>query len=114
MLINLSKFVFESERPIRVIHSTQFERGVLAAIGIGLAGVYDTLEVSRRVRGREMAGGHRLAVVCQRELGVEMDKSARTSNCGRRPLDAEQIRYAALDVEVLLRLYECFSKTGCR
>lgn len=101
--------VFEAERPTKVIHNARFERGVLAAIGIGLAGVYDTLEVSRRVRGREMAGGHRLAVVCQRELGVEMDKSAQTSNWGRRPLDAEQIRYAALDAEVLLRLYECFS-----
>ena len=102
--------IFASERPTKIIHNARFERGVLASIGIELRGVYDTLEASRRLRGRELAGGHRLAVVCERELGVSMDKSAQTSNWGRRPLDAEQIRYAALDAEVLLQLYDCFAQ----
>jgi ATP-dependent Lhr-like helicase len=100
--------VLGAERPIKVIHNARFERRVLAALGIGIGGVYDTLEVSRRIRGRDALGGHSLAMVCERELGLVLDKSAQTSNWGRRPLDGEQIRYAALDAEVLLRLYERF------
>jgi ribonuclease D len=50
-------------------------------------------------------------MLCERELGAALDKGAQTSNWSRRPLDAEQIRYAALDVEVLLALYDHFSRT---
>jgi ribonuclease D len=45
-------------------------------------------------------------MVCERELGVSLDKGEQTSDWGRRPLDAEQIRYAALDAEVLLGLFD--------
>ena len=44
--------------------------------------------------------------MCERELGVVLDKSAQTSMWTRRPLDPEQVRYAAMDAEVLLGLYE--------
>jgi ribonuclease D len=70
------------------------------------------LEASRRVRGREALGGHSLAVVCERELGFTLDKEAQTSNWSRRPLDAEQLRYAALDAEVLLLLHEKLGAGG--
>ena len=48
-------------------------------------------------------------MVCERELGISLDKSSQTSNWSRRPLDADQLRYAALDAEVLLVLYDRFS-----
>ena len=51
-------------------------------------------------------GGHGLAMVCERELGVSLDKGEQTSNWSRRPLDADQLRYAALDAEVLLALFD--------
>lgn len=92
--------------PIKVIHNARFEQRVLAALGIELGGVFDTLEASRRVHGREVLGGHSLAMVCERELGFTLDKGEQTSNWSRRPLDAEQLRYAALDAEVLLLLHE--------
>ncbi len=98
--------------PIKVIHHARFERRVLAAVGIALDGVFDTLEASRRTRGPDVLGGHGLAMVCERELGVVLDKSAQTSNWSRRPLDAEQLRYAALDAEVLLALYERLGSLG--
>jgi len=79
---------------------------VLAAVGTELGGVFDTLEASRRVRGREAIGGDSLAMVCERELGFTVDKASQTSNWSRRPLDAEQLRYAALDAEVLLHLHQ--------
>jgi ATP-dependent Lhr-like helicase len=98
--------VLASARPLKVIHNARFERRVLAAVGIALAGVVDTLEVSRRVRGREALGGHSLAVVCERELGMPLDKSEQTSDWSHRPLTADQLRYAAVDAEVLLVLHE--------
>lgn len=97
-----------SSRPAKVIHNARFERRVLATIGLELEGIYDTLEASRKLRGADVLGGHSLAMVCERELGFGLDKSAQTSNWARRPLSAEQIRYAALDAEVLLRLHERF------
>lgn len=94
--------------PVKVIHNARFERRVLAAIGVALDGVFDTLEASRRTRGVDALGGHSLAMVCERELGVVLDKSSQTSNWSRRPLDGEQLRYAALDAEVLLALHVRF------
>ncbi|MGA3124606.1 MAG: DEAD/DEAH box helicase [Polyangiaceae bacterium] len=100
--------VMNTPRPQKVIHNARFERRVLAAVGIALDGVFDTLEASRRVRGKDAMGGHGLAMVCERELGVSLDKGEQTSNWSRRPLDADQLRYAALDAEVLIGLYERF------
>jgi len=101
--------VLNGPRPIKVIHNARFELRVLAAAGIALDGVVDTLEASRRARGRDALGGHSLAMVCERELGIVLDTSSQTTNWSRRPLDADQLRYAALDAEVLLGIYERFA-----
>jgi ATP-dependent Lhr-like helicase len=98
--------VMNAPRPQKVIHNERFERRMLARAGIGLAGLIDTLEASRRLRGADALGGHALAMVCERELGVTLDKSEQTSNWGLRPLSADQLRYGALDAEVLLALHD--------
>ena len=72
----------------------------------------DTLAVSRERRGRKLAGGHGLKAVCDRELGVKLDKTWQTSDWTRRPLEAGQLAYAAIDAEVLLRLHEHFASAG--
>lgn len=100
--------VLSGPAPLKVIHNARFERRVLATLGIALDGVFDTLEASRRVRGVDALGGHGLAMVCERELGISLDKAEQTSNWSRRPLDADQLNYAALDAELLLPLYERF------
>lgn len=104
--------VMNGVRPTKVIHNARFERRVLAAVGIAIDGVFDTLEASRRARGSDALGGHSLAMVCERELGIVLDKSSQTSNWSRRPLDADQLRYAALDAEVLLALHARFKDVG--
>ncbi|WP_437637206.1 DEAD/DEAH box helicase [Sorangium sp. So ce854] len=104
--------IFSGSVPVKVIHNARFERRVLAGIGIALDGVFDTLEASRRARGADALGGHSLAMVCERELGIVLDKTSQTSNWSRRPLDVDQLKYAALDAEVLLALYERFNELG--
>jgi ATP-dependent Lhr-like helicase len=102
--------VLESSRVLKVIHNAAFERSVFQRVNVDIVNVFDTLTVSRELRGRKIDGGHSLAAVCQRELGITLDKSAQTSDWRRRPLSARQQSYAALDVEVLLRLHERLSK----
>lgn len=101
--------VFGKPVPTKVIHNARFERRVLAQAGIDIAGVFDTMEVSRRIRGKDVLGGHSLAMVSERELGLSLDKSEQTSDWSRRPLDGDQMRYAALDAEILLVLHQRLS-----
>ncbi|HZO14678.1 MAG TPA: DEAD/DEAH box helicase [Polyangiaceae bacterium] len=98
--------VLENPAIAKLIHNARFERRALAKLGFDLQNVVDTLELSREARGRHALGGHGLAVVSERELGVSLDKTAQTSNWARRPLTEEQMRYAAADAEILLRIHE--------
>ena len=90
----------------KLIHHAPFEHEVLGRQGFTLDGVIDTREVS--IRLRRTARGHSLREVCARELGVELDKREQTGDWTRRPLTESQVTYAALDAEVLLRLFAHF------
>ena len=98
--------------PTKVIHNAPFERRVLGEQGIDVAPVFDTLKSSRAVRGRRKK--HDLGSVCERELGRKLNKTMQTSDWSRRPLSKQQITYAALDAEVLLDLYDVFTKDQLR
>ena len=100
--------VFNNPKQRIVIHNASFERRILGLLDITLSNVVDTLKLSRNSRGRRHTGGHSLKVVCERELGLTLDKECQTSDWSLRPLRQAQIDYAALDVEVLLALYKCF------
>ena len=91
---------------VKVVHNASFEKQVFRRYGGEIANVVDTLALSRIRRGREAEGGHSLAASCRRELGIDLDKSEQTSDWMRRPLTARQLAYAALDVEVLLPLWD--------
>ena len=56
------------------------------------------------------SSGHSLREVCARELGVELDKREQAGDWTRRPLTESQVTYAALDAEVLLRLFAHFEE----
>lgn len=98
--------VLESPRVQKVIQYAQFERDVMARVGVDVANVFDTCVGSKMRHGTKALGGHSLAALCERGLGVHLDKAEQTGNWRRRSLTAEQVAYAALDVEVLLRLYD--------
>ncbi len=97
--------LFASSDITKLIHNASFERSVLIKYGLDLLGVVDTLQLSRKVRGRKLEGGHSLKIVCERELGINLNKSCQTSDWSQRPLTEEQVAYAALDAEVLLALH---------
>jgi ATP-dependent Lhr-like helicase len=102
--------LLESSAVLKIIHNATFERSVFQRLGIGIENVFDTLAVSRRLRGRGIDGGHGLRAVCARELELALDKGAQTSDWTRRPLSERQLAYAALDVEVLLPLHRRFAR----
>lgn len=90
---------------LKLIHNASFERSVLGAHGLTIEPVLDTLERSRAARGRTAEGGHSLKAVCARELGIALPKNEQTSDWTTRPLTPTQRDYAALDAELLLKLF---------
>ncbi len=100
----------ESDAVQKLIHNAGFERSVLARSNLPLANVFDTMTASRRLRGKRVEGGHDLAAVCKRELGITLDERPQRSDWTRRPLTEQQVRYAAMDVEVLVDLHDVFAR----
>jgi exonuclease III len=102
------KRLLEDSKITKVIHHAAAERTALGRLGFTIINVYDTEKASRRLRGGR--AGHTLAEVCERELGVGVDKTEQRSNWATRPLTAKQMDYAAIDAEVLVALHAEFEK----
>ncbi|MBK9069389.1 MAG: hypothetical protein IPL79_00035 [Myxococcales bacterium] len=79
-----------------------------------MSDIFSTMDASAHAHGAEALGGHNLAMVCKRELGVSLDQVEDTSNWSRRPLGADQLHRAARDVEVLIALYERLKDVGVK
>lgn len=92
----------------KVIHNALFEEQMLGKHGVRIANIFDTLPASRAKYKRGSVDGHHLGAVCERELGIYLDKTLQTSDWTQRPLSREQLDYAALDAEVLLTLHRVF------
>ena len=102
--------VLENKSIIKIIHNASFEKRVFKQYGYEIENVFDTLAISRKIRGMKISGGHTLQSVCSRELDVKMDKSQQCSNWILRPLSQRQLDYAYLDSKVLIDLYAIFTK----
>lgn len=102
------KALMENDGVEKVIHNAFFEEQMLGKHGIKIHNVFDTLHHSRGKHKKSPGLSHKLGDVCERELGIYLDKSNQTSDWTLRPLAADQILYAAIDVEVLVDLYPIF------
>jgi DNA polymerase I-like protein with 3'-5' exonuclease and polymerase domains len=100
-----------------VIHNAAFDLGFLHQLGHEHEGeVIDTMVLSQLIyaganvpplkKGRT---SHALGDVCQRELGVALDKSFQTADWGGE-VTQEMVEYAARDAEVLIPLHQRLMK----
>ena len=95
-----------------VIQYAHFEKRILGKAGFTLTSIFDTWAASRARHGVKAIGGHSLVAVAERELGIVISKEQQTSNWARRPLSFEQVRYAALDAELMIDLHSVFHDDG--
>jgi ribonuclease D len=83
-----------------VLHAASQDLPCLAELGLRPAAVFDT-ELAARLAGLDRVG---LAALVEELLGYQLLKGHGAADWSRRPLPAEWLTYAALDVELLLPL----------
>jgi ribonuclease D len=83
-----------------VLHAADQDLPCLAELGMTPPRLYDT-ELAGRLAGFDRVN---LAAMVQRLLGLQLMKGHGAADWSKRPLPAEWLNYAALDVEVLLEL----------
>jgi ribonuclease D len=85
-----------------ILHAAHQDLPCLAEIGLHPARVFDT-ELASRLAGLERVG---LASVVELLLGFTLEKGYSAADWSTRPLPQDWLRYAALDVELLIELRE--------
>ena len=88
-----------------VLHAASQDLPCLTELGLRPAAVFDT-ELAARLVGHERVG---LGTLVEQLLGYQLRKGHGAADWSRRPLPAEWLAYAALDVELLLPLAEALT-----
>ncbi len=83
-----------------ILHAADQDLPCLAEVGLRPRKLYDT-EMAGRLAGFERVN---LAAMVQRLLGLGLVKGHGAADWSKRPLPADWLNYAALDVEVLIEL----------
>jgi ribonuclease D len=105
--IEAARFLMEDPEVLLVAHNARFDEGVLRGYGFAVEGMVDTLKLSRRTLS---LSSHSLASVAHHLFGISLDKQWQRSDWRRRPLEREQLDYAALDAVIALRVFEAFAE----
>jgi ribonuclease D len=96
-LTPLNEVIYEHEW---VLHAASQDLPCLAEVGLRPSRLFDT-ELGARLAGYERVG---LAAMVEMVLGFNLEKGHSSADWSQRPLSEEMLRYAALDVEVLVAL----------
>jgi ribonuclease D len=83
-----------------ILHAATQDLPCLAEVGLRPHALFDT-ELAGRLLGRERVS---LAALAESELGEHLEKGHGATDWSKRPLSPAQLRYAALDVELLIDL----------
>lgn len=83
-----------------ILHAADQDLACLAEVGLRPPRLYDT-ELAGRLAGFDRVN---LAAMVQRLLGLGLAKGHGAADWSKRPLPADWLNYAALDVEVLIEL----------
>ena len=95
----------------KVIHNASYDATRLQRhYDIVTSPIYDTMLAARRSGEKKCS----LKAQAAAHLGLELDKDEQRSDWSRRPLSAEQLRYASLDAVCALLLYEKQLARGLR
>lgn len=95
--------LIEDPSAMMAAHSARFDDGVLRNAGFAVAGLVDTLRLSRRTLHLKSFS---LASVSDHLFGVRLDKTYQLSDWRKRPLSREQLDYAALDAQIALQVFQ--------
>lgn len=87
----------------KIVHVASFQKAQFRKYAITLAGAIDTRVLAREIYPELLS--YSLQACVFEILGNEMSKAQQTSPWYSRPLLPEQIEYAALDAEIVLKLY---------
>jgi ribonuclease D len=93
-----------------VLHAAHQDFPCLGEVGLHADRLFDT-ELAARLAGFERVG---LAHVTARLLGFTLEKGYSAADWSTRPLPADWLRYAALDVELLIELREMLAQELAR
>lgn len=95
----------------KAIHNASFDAVRLARhLGIATSPVHDTMLAARRSGEKKCS----LQAQVRTHLGFDLDKTEQQGDWSRRPLDPEQLQYAALDAACTLILFEQQIARGLR
>ncbi|MDX2032254.1 MAG: bifunctional 3'-5' exonuclease/DNA polymerase [Blastocatellia bacterium] len=98
--------LLERPRPVKIAHNAKFDaKFLMRHCGIRLGAAFDTYLASQLISAGDDSDRHGLEPVVRRFLGVELDKTAQTSDWSQA-LSERQLEYAARDAAVLLPLRE--------
>ncbi|MFM1966112.1 MAG: hypothetical protein RL134_1837 [Actinomycetota bacterium] len=85
-----------------ILHAASQDLPCMRDVGLVPETIFDT-ELAARLLGRERVG---LGPLVESELGLHLAKGHGAADWSKRPLPDDWLRYAALDVEVLVDLYD--------
>ena len=98
--------VFEALSQVEVIgHNFGFDLPFLLRLGFTPGRVGDTILASQLLHAGEITTRHGLKDVAARVLSLTLDKDLQSANWSG-PLTPDMLRYAALDAEVPVRIWE--------